>query len=192
MLVNGTRAHAEALRDEVAAVLAPMGLRLSEEKTRVVPHRRGLRLPRVPHPAAPEARHGQALRLHLPVEEGARLDQGQGAGDDQGGDEPAARGPAAPAQPGAAGLDQLLPARRVEGDLRLPARLHLAQGGLLAPPQAPARQLEVAPPALPPRVVADRRRGDAVRPGNGDGHPLPLPESPHRHTMVLGTEDDVA
>ena len=35
VLVAGTRAHAEALRDEVAAVLAPMGLRLSDEKTRV-------------------------------------------------------------------------------------------------------------------------------------------------------------
>jgi RNA-directed DNA polymerase len=35
VLVAGTRAHAEALRDECAAVLAPMGLRLSEEKTRV-------------------------------------------------------------------------------------------------------------------------------------------------------------
>ena len=35
-MVWGTRAHAEALRDEVAAVLAPMGLRLSAAKTRVV------------------------------------------------------------------------------------------------------------------------------------------------------------
>lgn len=35
VMVNGTRGHAEALWDEVAAVLAPMGLRLSEEKTRV-------------------------------------------------------------------------------------------------------------------------------------------------------------
>lgn len=35
VLVAGTRAHAEALRDEVAAVLAPMGLRLSAEKTRI-------------------------------------------------------------------------------------------------------------------------------------------------------------
>jgi RNA-directed DNA polymerase len=35
VLVNGTRAHAEALWDEVEAVLAPMGLRLSVEKTRV-------------------------------------------------------------------------------------------------------------------------------------------------------------
>src|SRR4051794_6103161 len=36
VLVHGTRAHAEALQDEAAAVLAPMGLRLSAAKTRIV------------------------------------------------------------------------------------------------------------------------------------------------------------
>jgi RNA-directed DNA polymerase len=36
VMVGGTREDAEALWDEVAGVLAPMGLRLSEEKTRVV------------------------------------------------------------------------------------------------------------------------------------------------------------
>lgn len=35
IMVHGTRDHAEALRDEVAGVLAPMGLGLSEEKSRV-------------------------------------------------------------------------------------------------------------------------------------------------------------
>jgi RNA-directed DNA polymerase len=35
VMVAGTRAHAEALKDEVAAVLATMGLRLSEAKTRI-------------------------------------------------------------------------------------------------------------------------------------------------------------
>lgn len=35
VLIHGTRKDAETLREEVAAVLAPMGLRLSEEKTRV-------------------------------------------------------------------------------------------------------------------------------------------------------------
>ena len=35
-MVSGDRHHAEALREEVAAVLAPLGLRLSPEKTRVV------------------------------------------------------------------------------------------------------------------------------------------------------------
>jgi len=36
VVVSGHREHAEALRDQAAAVLAPLGLRLAEEKTRVV------------------------------------------------------------------------------------------------------------------------------------------------------------
>jgi len=36
VMVSGTKAHAEGLLDEVAAVLSPMGLRLSEEKTMIV------------------------------------------------------------------------------------------------------------------------------------------------------------
>jgi RNA-directed DNA polymerase len=36
VLVRGERRHVEELRDEIAAVLAPLGLRLSEAKTRVV------------------------------------------------------------------------------------------------------------------------------------------------------------
>jgi RNA-directed DNA polymerase len=36
VMVSGQRQHAEALRAEVAAVLAPQGLRLADEKTRVV------------------------------------------------------------------------------------------------------------------------------------------------------------
>jgi RNA-directed DNA polymerase len=35
VMVSGTRAHAEDLREEVATVLEPMGLRLSEAKTRI-------------------------------------------------------------------------------------------------------------------------------------------------------------
>jgi RNA-directed DNA polymerase len=35
VLVHGTRADVEALREEVAGVLAPLGLRLSPSKTRV-------------------------------------------------------------------------------------------------------------------------------------------------------------
>jgi RNA-directed DNA polymerase len=36
IMVHGTRQQAEALREEAAAVLAPLGLRLAEEKTRTV------------------------------------------------------------------------------------------------------------------------------------------------------------
>jgi RNA-directed DNA polymerase len=35
VLVSGTQAHTEALRSEVATVLIPMGLRLSESKTKI-------------------------------------------------------------------------------------------------------------------------------------------------------------
>jgi len=35
VMVSGTKEHAESVRQQVAAVLAPMGLRLSEEKTKV-------------------------------------------------------------------------------------------------------------------------------------------------------------
>ncbi|HLY64825.1 MAG TPA: group II intron reverse transcriptase/maturase [Chloroflexota bacterium] len=36
VLIAGTREHAQAMREEVAAVLQPMGLRLSDTKTRIV------------------------------------------------------------------------------------------------------------------------------------------------------------
>ena len=36
MLVHGTRADTETLREEIANVLAPLGLRLSPAKTRIV------------------------------------------------------------------------------------------------------------------------------------------------------------
>ena len=60
--------------------------------------------------------------------------------------------PAAPAQPGAAGLVHLLPPRRVQGDLRLPRPVHLASGGPVDP-QAAQPQDEVGrpPPPLPSR-----------------------------------------
>jgi RNA-directed DNA polymerase len=36
VLVDGTEADAEALREEIARVPAPLGLRLSQAKTRIV------------------------------------------------------------------------------------------------------------------------------------------------------------
>jgi hypothetical protein len=75
------------------------------------------------------------------------------------GHEPPAGGPAAPAQPGAAGLDGVLPARRVGGDLPVPVRVHLVAGVRMDPPQAPPDQLEVpAPPLLRGPMVVARGR----------------------------------
>jgi hypothetical protein len=59
-------------------------------------------------------------------------------------------------------------------DLRLPGRLQLASGDLLAPPQASPCQLEVAPAPLPPGVAANRRRGHPVQPDVDRGYPLSL------------------
>nr|WP_241994961.1 hypothetical protein [Kribbella sp. VKM Ac-2568] len=42
MLVNGERDHVEGLREQIADVLAPIGLNLSEEKTRIVHMGEGL------------------------------------------------------------------------------------------------------------------------------------------------------
>jgi RNA-directed DNA polymerase len=42
VMVSGTKAHAQAVQDEVAAVLSPMGLALSKEKTDVVHINEGL------------------------------------------------------------------------------------------------------------------------------------------------------
>jgi RNA-directed DNA polymerase len=184
VLVAGTRDHVEALREEVADVLRPMGLRLSEEKTVIThPHRRGLRLFGLSHPAEAQARRGEAHRVHLPVQVRPGGGQGEGAGAHPRRHEPTARSPAAPAESGAAGLGQLLPARRVQGHLRLPERLQLAAGGQLAAPQTPPCQLEVAPSALPARVATDRRRGHAVQPDGDTGHPLPLPGDTDPHAV---------
>ena len=66
-MVSGTREHAEALREEIAGVLAADGPAPVGGKDADHPHRRGPRLPRLAHPAPPQARHQPALRLHLPV-----------------------------------------------------------------------------------------------------------------------------
>ena len=84
-MVAGTRAHAEALRDEVAAVLAPMGLRLSEEKTRIVHIDEGFDFLGFRIQRQPKRGTGKRVRLHLPVQDGACVGQGQGAGDDPAG-----------------------------------------------------------------------------------------------------------
>jgi len=144
-----------------------------------LPHRSGLRLPRLPPPAAPEARHGEALRLPLPLEEGVGLDRGQGANADPMGHEPLLGGPVAPAQPGAAGMDQLLPLRRVQSDLQLPACLRVAQGRRMASPQASPFHLEAAPSSLPPGVVADGERCAVVQPCRSGSDLLPLPRQEH-------------
>ena len=58
--------------------------------------------------------------------------------------EPAAGRPAASAEPDAAGLVRLLPARGVLGGLRLPVPLHVADGLAMAAAQTPQSHLEAS------------------------------------------------
>src|SRR5664279_4529737 len=80
VLVAGDHAHAETLRNEAAAVLSTMGLRLSLEKTRIAHIDEGFDF-RGRHIQRPhQTRNEATARLHLPLEERDRVDQGQGAG----------------------------------------------------------------------------------------------------------------
>jgi group II intron reverse transcriptase/maturase len=173
VMVHGARAHAEAIRAEVATVLAPWAAPLGGQDAGGAPGR-GLRLPRLAHPAPPSARHQPAVPLHLSVEEGAAFGDGPGAHADPQSTTPDAVGPAAPAQPGAAGLGHLLPARGLEGDIQLPGPLRGAAGHRLAAQATPRPLVGTAAPAFPVRMDADAGRDQPVRPRDGDGQPLPL------------------
>jgi site-specific DNA recombinase len=162
---------------------APVG---GEDEDR--PHRQGLRLSRVPHPAAPKARHGEALRVHLPFQGRIGLREGQGEAGDARGHGPAARHPHPPAQPGAARVDQLLPPRGLQGHLQLPAGLSLAPGHLLAASQGTPGIMEADPPTPSQRVVAGGWRGGAIQSRSSGGHPLPLSGGPHPFTV--GSQHD--
>ena len=80
VLVAGTKTHADALW---GAGDSPAGVAPVSRKVPGMPSRRGVRLPRVPHPAAPQKRNQQGQRLHLPVEEILAFDHGEGSGVDQ-------------------------------------------------------------------------------------------------------------
>ena len=82
LMVSGDRHHAEALREEVAAVLAPLGLRLAPEKTRVVHIDEGFTFLGFDIRSHAETGNAEVLRLHQAVQEGHPGDQGQGDGQD--------------------------------------------------------------------------------------------------------------
>ena len=119
------------------------------------PHRQGGGLPRLAHPAPPQAGNRQALRLRLPGQEGPDGHHGQDKGGLPPEHEPPARSPAASAQPDAAGLDRVLQVRMLARDLQLPAVLPMAGNRQVAKAQAPAHALEATAPAL--RHLARRR-----------------------------------
>ncbi|PWK89554.1 RNA-directed DNA polymerase [Lentzea atacamensis] len=185
IMVSGTRAHAEALLPEVAAVLGTMGLALSAEKTMITHIDEGLdflgwRIRR--HRKRGTATHyvytypsKKALRAIMTKVKTACLQNvNDSLADLLRRLNPMLRGWTAYFRPGVsnATFEYLL--------------LRLAPGHAMDPQETPPDQLgEAAAPLLhrvQPAVVARRRRRDPVRPRSGEHHPLPIP----------GHEDPVA
>ena len=81
IMVAGNKAH--ALWDEVAGVIAPLGLGIPVEKSRVCHLHEGFDFSRVPHPATPQERNQSRQRLHLLIQESAAFDHGESAGADE-------------------------------------------------------------------------------------------------------------
>ena len=166
VMVAGTRAHAEGLRDEVAAVLSPMGLRLSEEKTGMCHIDEGFdflgfRIQR-------QAKRGsnKAFVYTWPSKKALASIMAKSA----------RRSPGRERTTRSSDLLRQLNWRLrgwtnyfrhgvSKATFALPAPVHLAAGSALAAPQAPPGQLEGAATALPgQRLVADEHgRGGAVR-----------------------------
>ena len=128
------------LRDEVAAVLRPMGLRLSEEKTRIVHIDEGFDFLGFRIQRHQKRGTGKRFVYTYPSKKALWPRSRPRCG---------AMTRGATNQSLAVLLHRLNPVLRgwtnyfrhgrVQGDLQLPARLHLATGGVLAPPQAPPR-----------------------------------------------------
>jgi hypothetical protein len=101
---------------------------------------------------------GKLRRLGIPTtgQEGAQGRHGQGQDDVPTEHQPPAGVSAASAQPGAAGLGHLLPARGVQLDLPIPVQVRLGTGDGMDPAQTPKDHLEgTAPTLLRRRLVAD-------------------------------------
>ena len=136
VVIAGRRTHAEALQAGTAAVLAPLGLTLSPEKTRITHIDEGIEFLgwRVQRRRASTGRsyvYTYASKPSLAAVK-AKVKAITRSGPQQSLDQLLHR-----LNPGAAWLVRILPWRRVRAHLQLPARLHVAQSALLAAPQTP-------------------------------------------------------
>ena len=181
--VAGGREHAEALRSEVERVIAPLGLRLSPEKTRVVSIDEGFdflgfAIKRV------RGRHGRMVIHTYPVKTGTPVRQ----------ERRSRTSPSTPA-PTRRPTSCYTRVNRVlrgwcnyfrhgvsSADVRLPTPLRLLASGRLATPPTPKTELELAAPHLPHGAVARPQRRGTVQPGGARHQPIPLPrrEDPAR------------
>jgi RNA-directed DNA polymerase len=196
LMISGTRADAERLREQAAAVLSTMGLRLSPEKTLITHIDDGLdflgwRIQR--HRKRGTDRH---YVYTYPARKSVKAVIGKV--EDvvpTNGHRPAARRPPHPTQLDAAGLVRLLPAGGVECDLQISQRLCVGAGHQMVAPKTPPDHREgSAPPLLRRWLVAGHGGKNAVQPGEGTHHAVPIPghsdpDSLARHGMSRHHQD---
>ncbi len=147
-------------------------------------HRRGVRLPGIPYPAAILAWSArQASGLCLPIQEGTRLRDGE----DQVAYSPQqasnARRSALPAQPGIAGLVYLFPPRCQLAHIRIRQLLRHLAGSWLDAQATQRAELGHPTPTPPPRLGHTRWQSQDVPTPTGRYHAIPLPGNTHRDTL---------
>ena len=197
VLVTGQREHAEVLRGEVATVLAPMGLRLSPEKTQVVHIDEGFDFLGFTIRRMRKRGSRKHYVYTYPSTKADRLDQGTGQDHDLQ-KHPAPR-PGLPDElpgSGAAWLGELLPPRCLQADLQRDRLLHMGADHALAAAEAPHRLARTPAQVLPARHLAPgSRRATVPWRCQRHGRPIPLPRlsdpdpvDPINHTCIAGQQ----
>ena len=192
LMVSGDRHHAEALREEVAAVLAPLGLRLAPEKTRVVHidegfdflgyhirrmRKRGTQKHYVY--TKPSRKAIQAIKDKVKAKTyRSTRHMEPGRADHQ-------------PEPVPGGMGELLPVRSVQGSVQRGRRLRLGPADALdtrqVRGQAPARDAAAPPSLLRPGVEVRLQRGRLHRRIQRRRDALPLPRQQHPDPVDPGT-----
>ena len=184
-MVRGTRNDAEALRDEVAAVLAPMGLRLSEDKTRVCRIDEGFdflgwRIQR----RARRSRANKKAVYTYPSKKSLASVVGKVRRLTRRRHHRTLSDLLRRLNPPLSGLVQLLvPSRSIKTNLRLPRPLRLLAHRRMVEETTPRTEHAHPHPSLPPRM-GDQRRGNRNVPTQPvHSSALPLPGHQDTHTM---------
>jgi hypothetical protein len=194
----GTRDDVQALHDDLATVLEPLGLRLSAAKTRIVHMSEGLDFLGF-HIHWRRKRGTSKWYVYTFIADRPVRAVKQKVRDPYPQDIAAVtQGRRDPAQPDHARLGQLLPARSLQTHPGLPGKLGVAQGNPLVDVAAPLELVGRSSPVhRPPGSVAqtDGGRDRAVQHRIGRGHPLPIPRQqnpqPLDHSQPRLTADTV-
>ena len=182
-------AHAEALREEVAAVLAPLGLRLARRKPAWSTSTRASTSSAFTSAGCANGGR-QAVRLHFPSRKAIQSikDKSQSRRTGQPGTWTRMCSPEH--QPDAGGMGELPPSRSLQGRVQRDRPSCMGPDHALAKAEIQTRELPPrnasnAPPLLRRGTGGSRQRSQVHRRVSRAGHSLPLPRQ--QHTDTVGT-----